>query len=232
MSSPDTADDRRLKGILAALRTAKAAAIAGLVFAVIMTVALILFRGAFPLDAYLDTQANPSADDIARGRIALALIPYGGIAFLWFTAALNFHIGHPDFKLFTVVFIGSGLLFVAMIFIAGALASGELTALAEGIALVDGVRVIPAVAVNELLIGYGARMAAVFTISLSTMGRLRGVLPTWLSALGMVTGIFLLLVPFGVAHVDFVFPVWVAIVSLYLLITNPGGKALKAQVGL
>ncbi|MFM1965876.1 MAG: hypothetical protein RL134_1601 [Actinomycetota bacterium] len=223
-------DDARLKNVVAALRTARAAAIGGLVFAALMTIALVLFRGAFPLDQYLDAQAIPTSESLSRARMALFLVPYAGIAFLWFTAALNYHLGHADHALFTTVFISSGVLFVGVIFVAAAFASAELTALDRGIDLTGSSRIIPAVAVNELLVGYSARMAAVFCLSLSTMGRLRRVLPTWLSILGTVTGLFLLLVPFGVQHVEYVFPVWVATISTYLLITDPGGKA-RAQIG-
>jgi hypothetical protein len=67
-------------------------------------------------------------------------------------------------------------------------------------------------------------MSAVFCLSLSTMGRIRKALPRWLYLFGTATGLFLLLVPFGVPLVEFLFPVWVATISLYLLIKNPGGN--------
>jgi len=226
------ADDARLKSVLATLRTARAAAVAGLLFAILMTVILILFRSTFPIDQYLDAQSIPSAEALSRGRLALLLLPYAGIAFLWFTAALNYHVGDHEYRLFTFVFIGSGILFVGIVFVAGAFASAELRALSEGIDLTDGIRIIPAVAVNELLLGYSARMAAVFCLSLSTVGRLRKILPTWLSILGTITGLFLLLVPYGVAYVDYVFPVWVTALSIYLLVKDPGGAARKAELGL
>jgi hypothetical protein len=56
------------------------------------------------------------------------------------------------------------------------------------------------------------------------MGRLRKTLPPWLYLFGTATGLFLLLVPFGAPLVEFLFPIWVATISLFLLIKNPGGK--------
>jgi len=221
-------DEARLKSILAEMRTARAAAIGGLVFAVLMCIVLVLFRGAFPLDQYLDSESMPAPEALSRARIALMLVPYTGIAFLWFTAALNYNVGSADQRLFTTVFIGSGILFVAVVFVAAAFASAELTALDRGIDLTDGIRIVPAVAVNELLVGYSARMSAVFCLSLSTMGRIRKVLPPWLYILGLVTGLFLLLVPFGVPRVEYVFPVWVMTISIFLLVKDPGGKARAA----
>ena len=220
-----SADDARVKTLVTAMRTARAAAIGGLVFAALMAVVLFLFRAAFPVDQYLDAESMPSSEALSQARIALMLVPYAGIAFIWFTAALHYNLGGADQRLFTTVFIGSGLLFVAVVFVAAAFAGAELTALERGIDLTEGNRVIPAVAVNELLVGYSARMSAVFCLSLSTMGRLHKALPPWLYIFGTATGLFLLLVPFGVPNVEFLFPVWVATISLYLLIKNPGGKA-------
>jgi hypothetical protein len=219
-----SADDARVKAVMTALRTARAAAIGGLVFAALMAVVLFLFRAAFPVDQYLDTEAMPSPEALSQARTALFLVPYAGIAFIWFTAALHYNLGSTDQRLFTTVFISSGLLFVAVVFVAAAFASAELTALERGIDLTEGNRVIPAVAVNELLVGYSARMSAVFCLSLSTMGRIRKALPPWLYIFGTATGLFLLLVPFGVPLVEFLFPVWVATISLFLLIKNPGGN--------
>ena len=71
-------------------------------------------------------------------------------------------------------------------------------------------------------------MAAVFCLALATFGRVRKLLPPWLTILGTLTGLFLLLVPFGVRYVEYVFPVWIAILSVYLLITDPGGKSRAA----
>lgn len=219
-----SADDARVKAFMKAMRTARAAAIGGLVFAALMAVVLFLFRAAFPVDQYLDTKAMPTPEALSQARTALFLVPYAGIAFIWFTAALHYNLGSTDQRLFTTVFIGSGLLFVAVVFVAAAFASAELTALERGIDLTDGNRIIPAVAVNELLVGYSARMSAVFCLSLSTMGRLRKALPPWLYLFGTATGLFLLLVPFGVPLVEFLFPVWVATISIFLLIKNPGAK--------
>jgi len=207
---------------LRSLRTARSVAIAGIVFAVTFTVTLYLFRLAFPLDAAVTSGQVPSAEDISRGRVALFLLPYVGISFLWFMGALNYSLGHVEHRLFTAVFLSSGILFIGVSFVAGAVAAAELSALEAGVDISQGSRVIPGTTVNVLLINYAARMAAVFCLAISTLGRLRRILPAWLTWLGTATGVFLLLVPFGVPHVQFVFPAWVAILSVYLFVANPG----------
>lgn len=210
---------------IASLRTARAAAVAGLIFAVIMVTALALTRTAFPYDAYLDTGALPTSEQIDRAGWALHLVPYGGIAFLWFMAALNYHLGAADTRLFTTVFIGSGLIYITLAFVGSAIGAGELAVLGRGLEFADPTRILAAQEFNELFLGLGYRMAAVFTLALSTFGRVRKVLPTWLSVLGTITGLGLLLVPIGIRHGEFLFPAWVALVSIYLLIADPGGRS-------
>ncbi len=208
------------------LRTARSVAIAGIVSAVTLTLTLYLYRSAFPFDEMLTATQQPSAEAISQGRLALSLMPYFGISFIWFMGALNYSLGRADNRLFTTVLLASGILFVGVSFVAGAVGAAELAAISEGLDRTPQERTVLGLAVNELLINYGARMAAVFCLALSTFGRLRRILPAWLSWLGTATGVFLLLVPFGVPHVQYVFPAWMAVLSVYLFVTNPGGKSL------
>lgn len=207
---------------LRSLRTARSIAIAGIVFAVTLSAVLILFRTSFPLNEALTSMERPSPEAISRGRWALALLPYVGISFLWFMGALNYSLGHADNRLFTTVFLASGILFIGLCFVAGAVGAAELSAFSEGLDTSSQSRMIPGVTVNMLIINYAARMAAVFCLAISTFGRLRRILPAWLSWFGTATGLFLLLVPFGVPHVQFIFPGWVAILSIYLFVKDPG----------
>ena len=56
--------------------------------------------------------------------VALNLIPFAGIAFLWFVGVLRDRIGEREDRFFATVLLGSGLLFVAMLFIGAAVAGG------------------------------------------------------------------------------------------------------------
>ena len=152
----DAANEFAGHGSTAYLRMARSAAIAGLVFSVLFVIVLVLFRSAFPIDQLIDSTSIPTSDRIERGRWALYLMPFVGIAFIWF-------------------------------------------------------------------------MVAVFCLAVSTFSRMRRMLPSWLSILGTVTGIFLLLVPLGLRYVEYVFPVWVTILSVYLLIKDHGGTRRPNQ---
>ena len=50
--------------------------------------------------------------------LALNIIPFAGIAFLWFMGVLRDRFGQQEDRFFATVFLGSGLLFLAMLFAA------------------------------------------------------------------------------------------------------------------
>jgi hypothetical protein len=106
--------------IRAGLRTPRAAAIAGIVFSVLMISGVLLFRLSIP--------ANPLEAGIwlktSSGEVAhtLYLVPFAGIAFLWFIGVLRDRLGEREDSFFATVFLGSGLLFVAMLFASASVA--------------------------------------------------------------------------------------------------------------
>src|SRR3954447_9464388 len=110
----------------AAIRTPRAAAVAGIVFAVLLTTAFVLLRWAIPSDT---AAAGKWLEDGGRHDaivLALNLLPFAGIAFLWFIGVIRDRIGAGEDRFFATVFLGSGLLFVAMMLAAGAVTGGLL----------------------------------------------------------------------------------------------------------
>ena len=51
-------------------------------------------------------------------RLSLNLVPFAGIAFLWFIGVIREQLGAVEDRLFSSVFLGSGVLFLAMLFLA------------------------------------------------------------------------------------------------------------------
>ena len=102
------------------LKTPKAAAIAGIIFSVLLILVVWLLRISVPDDP----QESGSWLKSESGTVALAvnLVPFAGIAFLWFIGVLRARLGEREDKFFATVFLGSGLLFLAMLFTAAALA--------------------------------------------------------------------------------------------------------------
>ncbi len=106
------------------LRTPRAAAWAGIIFSVLLISALVLLRISVPAHAAVPGEWLTDSRRRTAVAIALNLVPFAGIAFLWFIGVLRDRIGEREDRFFATVFLGSGLLFVAMIFAAAAIAGG------------------------------------------------------------------------------------------------------------
>ena len=109
-------------------KTPKAAAIAGILFCILLLTVFWLLRISVPTDPlepgeWLRTSAS-------RVALALNLIPFAGLAFLWFIGVLRDRLGNREDRFFATVFLGSGLLFLAMLFAAAAVVGGILATFA------------------------------------------------------------------------------------------------------
>ncbi len=201
----------------------RAAGVAGLLFAALFIGAILLVRG----QPAAESSPAEVADWYLRGDskrvafVSLYLAPFAGIAFLWFIAVIRSHLGDREDRFFATVFLGSGLLFVAMLFAAAATAGAPLLAVKfQGAPLPspDAIGLARALAYTFLYV-YGVRAAAVFMITVSTLALRTASLPRWLVIVGYVVAVVML---FGVSFFKIVvllFPVWVAAVSLVILLT-------------
>jgi hypothetical protein len=211
-------------GADSSLRTPRAAAAAGIAFALLTATSLILLR--------LSTPANPGSagqwlSDSGRRKavsVALNLVPFAGIAFLWFIGVVRDRIGGREDRFFATVFLGSGLLFVGMFFSAAALAGGLIAAAASHPAIVpgSGILALGRGATAILLNVYAMRMAAVFTITTVTIARRTRIISRWLWGAGLVTAV-VLLVGVGIsAWVELLFPAWILALSIDILASGGG----------
>ena len=214
--------DRAAPMAPARLRTPRAAAIAGIVFSVLLALALVLIRLSVPADA---ADAGAWLSDEGRRRavgLALNLVPFAGIAFLWFIGVIRDRIGGHEDRFFATVFLGSGLLFVAMLFAAAAVAGG----LHSDPVLATGHVPTAVVWGRErritfaLLNVYAMRMAGVFIISTTTIGMRTGVVPRWLAIIGYVAAAVLLFGGTVSTWVNLVLPAWAFVVSVETLVAS------------
>jgi hypothetical protein len=146
-------------------------------------------------------------------------LPSFGIAFLWFIAVIRNLIGAREHRFFATVFLGSGLLFVAMLFVAAGVAGALLAAVKfrhEPVPSAETVVTVHSLAFGFLFI-YAMRMAAVFMIVVSTLGTRVGVFPRWLVAGGHLAALVLMLNRSDAESLILVFPAWVAAVSVVIL---------------
>ncbi len=194
---------------------------AGVLFALLFGAALVLIRTALPEGAEAGSQWLIAGS--THVRIAATIMPFAGIAFLWFIGVVRDGFGGFEDKFFSTVFIGSGLLFLAMMFVTMGIGAGlEATngvvtdAAAHTEVATFGQMVLLAVSKT-----YALRMAAVFMISLATIWLKTGLMPRWLVIVTYLVAVGLLLASDLSMWLAMAFPIWVLVVSV-LLLTRAG----------
>lgn len=207
------------------LRAPRAAAIAGILFSVLLITSFVLLRFSVPADpleagAWLRTRANTVA-------LALNLVPFAGIAFLWFMGVLRDRLGEREDRFFATVFLGSGLLFLAMLFFSAAVAGGIIIAyVAAPDSLLGSATFTFARAITfEIMNVYAIKMAGVFIIATSTLALRTGFIARWIAFLGYAVAVLLLLSSRYIEGILMVFPLWVLLVSLHILVGNLRGAS-------
>lgn len=201
--------------------------LSGIVFAVLFVVGLLLVRQGpglgVPDAVYTQFYAGGSDVLVVAG---LYVVPFAGIAFLWHMAAIRTlieaHPGPPS-RIPFGLHLASGLLFVAMMF-AGAAAVGALallsvfsTAPTTALPSVEVARALTAVGYGLVFV-YGVRATGMYMITMTTTLRATGILPRWLVVLGYLAATFLLVSTTFHPAVLLVFPAWVIVVSITVLV--------------
>jgi hypothetical protein len=204
------------------IRTPRSAALAGIAFSILFTVALVLVHTAVPADP---ADAGQWLSDSSRRDavlFAFGLVPFAGIGFLWFVGVLRDRVGDAEDRFFATVFLGSGLLFVAMLFVASAVAASLVASAGHnGDSLVGSASwEVGRRTTYELATVYAMRMAAVFTLATSTILLRTRLAPRWLVASGYAVAILLLVTVGFFPWVELVFPSWVFALSVYVLIAG------------
>jgi hypothetical protein len=218
---PGTPDRPALGEAGRQLRAPWAASVAGLLFALLFTGALVLLRNQ-PMLTATDAemaQVFATGQDLASVIGGLYLMPFAGIMFLWFIAVIRDQIGEREDRFFATVFFGSGLLFVATLFAATAVASWPVVGvryLGQAAPSAREVDVTQALS-YALLFAFATRAAAVFLLAMATIGLKSRVFPRWFGRVGYLVAAALFLVVAFWDWVILVLPAWVALLSLYIL---------------
>ncbi len=172
--------------------------------------------------------------------VGLYLMPFAAIAFLWFAVALRMWLARSttgaEDALFSNVQLVSAIIFIGL-FLVGAAAS---TVLAVSIEFANypvdpgAARQFPQFG-SALVLVFAMRMAAMFVFTTSTIARRNRSLPGWFIWTGYLVGLFLLLSATLSRLLVLVFPVWILVLSLILLLKARrmprGDKEPEAQVG-
>jgi hypothetical protein len=200
--------------------TPRAAAVAGILFSVLLLTSLVLVRISVPADP------QDAGDWLSGGwkrvNLAMNLMPFAGIAFLWFIGVVRDRLGKDEDRFFATVFLGSGLLFLAMMFASAAVAGGVISmfGIAPGMLVDSGIYTFGRTITYEIMNIYTMKMAGVFMISTCTLSLRTGIFPRWMAFLGLASALFLLLSLGFFYWAPLVFPLWVLLISVYILLAN------------
>ncbi len=204
----------------------RGAAVAGVIFSVLMIVAMGIVRSAVPADLKQPDIWLTDPDRRAAVQFALYLVPFAGIAFMWFMGVLRDRLGELEDRFFATVFLCSGLLFVACLFGAAALSAALIEVAAAGnlrspdsATLYFGRR-----AGDALLNVFGMKMSGVFMISTCTIGLRSAIFSRWIAYAGYACALMLLLVIGNWKWIELVFPLWMLSVSMQILFMQFGSR--------
>ena len=181
-----------------------------------------MMRLALADDSLQSLQTDASSRRLIRW--SLQLVPFAGIAFLWFIGVVRDQLGDVEDRLFSTVFLGSGLLFLAMLF-AGAAASSSVLELSSRPSPDVEVWAFGRDSTQTLVSVYAMRMAAVFTLSVSTVGLRTRAIPRWVCLPRLRRGAVLLVAAGEHRWSQLIFPAWVLLLSVVILLTRPRAAA-------
>ena len=219
-TDPDVSPQTDPTGIAGELRTPKSAAIAGILFALMLGTIMVLMSSAIPRDTVHEDTWITNASSRSSVEFAMNLIPFAGIAFLWFIGVIRNRLGVREDKFFATVFLGSGLLLVGILFTAAAMMASALSVYSDSPNISRDTLRLELVFASTLLVTFGARMAAVFTLSVTMIGLRTQLVPRWLSVIGVACAVALVLTPPAPKLTQLVFPIWVLILSLHILVVS------------
>jgi hypothetical protein len=216
-----SASPELLQPLARGLRAPRAAGVAGLLFSALFVASLVLLYDHPPTGA--SAGELKAYYEHGHGRyltlVGLYLAPFAGIAFLWFIAVARSHVGQRADRFFDTVFLGSGILFVAMLFTAAA-ASGTFSAAVrfqDVNAPVSGAVDLTRGLAYSLLFTFGMKAGAVFMFVTSTIGFQTRGLPRWLVFVSWIVAALMLVSVSFWPPIILVFPAWATAISLVIL---------------
>ena len=202
------------------LTTPRAAAVAGIVFAVFSIVTFSILNAHIPAvnadtGDWLETSKGPVT-------LALALIPFAGIAFLWFIGVQRDRLGLLEDQFFSTLFFGSGLLYLGLVFAGATMAGGTMMAysLSPDIFTDSPLYTFARAVIRQITNVYSIRMAGMFMIVMATIWVRTEIMPRWMAIITYGLALVLLVSVSFVPWITEVFPVWVLLVSIYVLVLN------------
>jgi hypothetical protein len=205
-----------------ALRSPRSAAAAGIVFSLLAFASLVTIHIARPKKPADSADLLTSSPQRELVLIGLSLVPFAAVAFLWFVGVIRERIGEREDKFFGTVFLGSGLLFVGILLVGEAITAGMVLNIepdsAQSLSLTPPEWWSFAHNISSELVEAALQMAGVFTTATATLLWRTGAAPRWLTLSGTIIAVLLLFSLYIFSWIGLLFPIWILVLSLYILI--------------
>ena len=203
------------------LRSPRAAAIAGIAYSLLTIAVMILAtpnRSVSPEDItgeWLETRSTAVS-------LVVTLVPFAGIAFLWFTGVIRDRLRDREDRFFATIFLGSGIVHVVLLYLWGAvfgalMTTTALTGTGSGDDFVYGFGL---ALMNEIVGNYLLRIGGVYMTAIGTLWTRTGLVPRWLVIVTYILALGFLAAAPSIREARFIFPVWVLVVSVRILVLN------------
>jgi hypothetical protein len=203
------------------VRSPRAAAIAGIIYSILMGIIMI--------STYSAAKVKPEnvtgewlQDLSATASVDVILIPYVGIAFLWFTGVVRDRLRHHQGSFFATLFLGSGIILVSLWFFWGTI-FGAIMVTKDIIAVGSagsGIYIFGFVLMDEIMGNYALRIAGLYMTAIATLWTRTGLMTYWLTIVTYILALGFLVAAERIREARFIFPIWVLVVSSYILIPN------------
>ena len=203
------------------IRSPRAAALAGIGYSILMITGLIL-TSSITRVRLEDITLDLLESWYRKASLVILMVPFAGIAFLWFTGVIRDRLGEHEDRFFATLFYGSGIIQVVLLFIWGAIFGAVMaTRTMTAVGLIENeIYIFSFALMNEIIGNYALRMAGIYMTAIATLWTRTGIMPRWFGFLTLILALGFLLAAERFREARFIFPAWVFVVSVYVLVTN------------
>ena len=123
---------------------------------------------------------------------------------------------------FATIFLSSGIITVVLLFMWGAVmgAMVKIPTLGSAVLADRDVYLFGYTLINEIIGNYALRIAGVYMTAIGTLWTRTGIMPRWLIIITYILALGFLVAAGSVREARFIFPAWVLVVSVYILVLN------------
>ena len=202
------------------LKTPRAAAVAGILFSLLMLSVLFITDGFAEVNT--ENLATEWVDKWSRlASLAITMISFAGIAFLWFTGVMRDRLGDQEDRFFATIFLSSGIILVILFFMWGAILSAIVnTEILITTQVATHLYIFVFTLMDEILGNYALRAASIYMFAICTLWTKTGVMPRWLTILTYILAFGFLVTAQSIREAKYIFPAWVFVVSVYILVLD------------